>query len=174
MMFDPSPPGTYLNYSTMCTRFTFLRRFTWQYLDTLCTLYTFPCYQNWFFCDIPPKLAFLRNYGRYTSAVFGQVLPILRRYSQQYLDEFAIFTLFWKGCIKSSKHVQILLKFQLFYRFQGKCNFFKAICCFGRYCIVILRYFQAIFRCYTVVLAFFSRYHSVFLRLFDFFVKMIV
>ena len=36
-------------------------------------LYTFPCYQNWFFCDIPPKLAFLRNYGRYTSAVFGQV-----------------------------------------------------------------------------------------------------
>ena len=34
-----------------------------------------------FFCDIPPKLAFLRNYGRYTSAVFGQVLPFLRRYT---------------------------------------------------------------------------------------------
>ena len=55
---NPPPPGTYLHCSTICTRFTFLRRFTWQYLDTLCTCTPFHATKIGFFVIFPPNWLF--------------------------------------------------------------------------------------------------------------------
>ena len=81
-MFEPPPPlvPTYIIalFVHVLPSYVDLLGNTWIRF-ALCT--PFHATKIGFFVIFPPKLAFLRNYGRYTSAVFGQVLPILRRYT---------------------------------------------------------------------------------------------